>query len=402
MIPNIHDDFAVRLAHLLTAVRLVYASTFFERPLAFARGVSKQFQEDSMAVIVQELAGGRYGDFFYPAISGTAQSRNFYPVGAMTARGRHRPHRSGPGDDHRGRRGGPAVFPRFPAILPQFSTVEDILANAQRYFYALRVGSVPEPLDLVRETTVERREIHDAVDEFPVRRLVSTYVPGENRIRDSAGAPGPKVLTFASVLKHRVFPLPGMLADLLELARKGMGCPVEIEFSVHLEESGRHTFFFLQLRPMSSNEEFQDVAITRAEIDAAFCCSSHAMGHGRNRRMADIVFVKPEGFDPAATREIAREIGEVNAVLAAEGRPYLLAGPGRWGSADPWLGIPVGWREISGVGAMIEMRDGRVNADPSYGSHFSRRSPPGGSITSPSIPGRTISWISAASRAKPA
>ncbi|WP_373498585.1 PEP/pyruvate-binding domain-containing protein [Desulfococcus sp.] len=370
MIPNIHDDFAVRLAHLLTAVRLVYASTFFERPLAFARGVSKQFQEDSMAVIVQELAGGRYGDFFYPAISGTAQSRNFYPVGAMTPEDGIVRIGLGLGMIIEDGEAALRFSPRFPAILPQFSTVEDILANAQRYFYALRVGSVPEPLDLVRETTVERREIHDAVDEFPVRRLVSTYVPGENRIRDSAGAPGPKVLTFASVLKHRVFPLPGMLADLLELARKGMGCPVEIEFSVHLEESGRHTFFFLQLRPMSSNEEFQDVAITRAEIDAAFCCSSHAMGHGRNRRMADIVFVKPEGFDPAATREIAREIGEVNAVLAAEGRPYLLAGPGRWGSADPWLGIPVGWREISGVGAMIEMRDGRVNADPSYGSHF--------------------------------
>lgn len=121
---------------------------------------------------------------------------------------------------------------------------------------------------------------------------------------------------------------------------------------------------------MSSDEDFQDVTITRAEIDAAFCYSSHAMGHGRNRRMADIVTVKPEDFDRAATREIAREIGIANAALAAEGRPYLLAGPGRWGSADPWLGIPVRWREISGVGAMIEMRDGRVNADPSYGSHF--------------------------------
>jgi hypothetical protein len=260
--------------------------------------------------------------------------------------------------------------PKYPNVLPQSSTVDDILANAQRYFYALRVGHVPEPLDLVRETIVERREVDDAEREFPVRSLVSTYVPEEHRIRDSAWVPGPKVLTFAPVLKHGVFPLAGILADLLELGQKGMGGPVEIEFSVNLNETGRHTFFFLQLRPMSSDQEFQDVTITPAEIAGSFCYSTHAMGHGRNHRMADIVTVKKDGFDRAATREIAREIGGVNAVLAGEGRPYLLAGPGRWGSADPWLGIPVGWKEISGVGAMIEMRDGRINADPSHGSHF--------------------------------
>lgn len=370
LIPNNHPDDAVRLSHLLNAVRLVYASTFFERPLAFARGVSKQFQEDSMAVIVQELAGGRYGDFFYPAISGTAQSWNFYPVGPMAPED---------GIAHIGLglgrilEEGDTVLrfsPRFPAILPQFSTVEDILAGAQRHFYALRVGGAPEPPDLARDAAVEPRETHDALAEFPVKRLVSTYLPEEHRIRDTAYASGPKLLTFASVLKHGVFPLPGILADLLDLARKGVGGPVEIEFAVHLPENGRNTFYCLQLRPMAATEETQDLAITPAEIDAAFCYSSHAMGHGRGRRMADILLVKPEDFDPAATREIAREIGEVNASLATEGRPYLLSGPGRWGSLDPWLGIPVGWREISGVGAMIEMRDVRVNADPSYGSHF--------------------------------
>ena len=370
MIPNNHDDFFIRLAHLMTAVKLVYASTFFERPLTFARSISKQFQEDSMAVIVQQLAGSRHGDFFYPAVSGTAQSRNFYPVGDMTP------------DDGIARIGlglgmitedGEATLrfsPKFPMMMPQFSMVDDILANAQRYFYALRVGNIPEPLDLVRETIVVRRDVDAAEEEFPVRSLVSTYVPEENRIRDSAYIPGPKVLTFAPILKHKIFPLPEILIDLLELGRKGMGGPVEIEFSVDLSETGRPTFFFLQLRPMSSGEEFQDVTITSAEIEAAFCYSTHSMGHGRSRRMADIVYVKPDDFDRAATREIAREIGDVNTVLAAEGRPYLLAGPGRWGSADHWLGIPVGWKEISGVGAMIEMRDGRVNADPSHGSHF--------------------------------
>ena len=401
MIPNSHDDFSVRLAHLLTAVRLVYASTFFERPLAFARGVSKQFQEDSMAVIVQALAGGRYGDFFYPAISGTAQSRNFYPVGGMTTEDGIARMGLGLGMITEDGEAALRFSPRFPEVLPQFSTVEDILANAQRYFYALRMGGFSEPLDLAREATVERREVHDAVGEFPVRSLVSTYVPEENRIRDSAWATGPKVLTFAPVLKHRIFPLPEILTDLLDLGRKGMGGPVEIEFSVHLNEAGPHTFFFLQLRPMSSNEESQDVTITRAEIDAAFCCSNHAMGHGRNRRMADIVTVKPEDFDRAATREIAREIGEVNAVLAAR-RPSVSPGrPRAMGVRGPLAGDP-----------------GRVAGDLRGGGHArnagrpGQRRPllrvplfpedhlPGASTTSPSIPGRTISWISAASRAK--
>ncbi len=370
MIPNNHEDFAVRLADLIAAVKLVYASTFFARPLTFARSISKQFQEDSMAVIVQQLAGSAHGEFFYPAVSGTARSRNFYPVGGMTP---------DDGIAHIGLGLGMIAddadatvrfSPRFPKVMPQFSTVEDILAHSQRYFYALRIKNVPGPLDLMRESMVMRRNIDAAEEEFPVRSLVSTYVPEEERIRDSAYLPGPKVVTFAPILKYGIFPLPEVLADLLDLGRKGMGGPVEIEFSVDLSDTGRHTFFFLQLRPMVFGEQFQDVAATAAETAAAFCYSSHCMGHGRTRNMADIVYVKPDSFDPAATREIAREIGGVNAALAALGRSYLLAGPGRWGSADRWLGIPVGWQEISGVGAIIEIRDGSVNADPSHGSHF--------------------------------
>ena len=371
MIPNNHPDFFVRLHHLITAIKLVYASTYFERPLAFARNISQQFKADSMGVIIQQLAGKPYGDYFYPAISGVAGSRNYYPVGPMTP------------DDGIVRMGlgmgkllehGDALrfCPRYPALLPQFSTVDEILANAQRFFYALRIRGYPDPLDFSEYEGPERREADEAEGEFPVRSLCSTYIPEEHRIRDTAYGPGSRILTFAPLLRHGLFPLPEVLSELLALGRKGMGGPVEIEFAVNLseDEKRKSTFFFLQLRPMSAGQARQDVRITDADIRQAFCYSADSLGHGRNREMADIVYVRADRFEGRATVQIAKEIGKINAGLVKERRPYLLAGPGRWGSADRWLGIPVRWHDISGVGAMIEVRDGSLNADPSQGSHF--------------------------------
>ena len=194
----------------------------------------------------------------------------------------------------------------------------------------------------------------------------------EHRIRDTAYIAGPKVLTFAQVLKYNIFPLPSLLCDLLELGRKGMGCPVEIEFSVNLssDKQGKSDFFFLQMRPMVADKELFDVQITPQEFKKAFCRSSQALGSGKNEEIADIVYVKPDDFETKATVQIAEEIGQVNAGLLKERRPYLLIGPGRWGSADRWLGIPVQWRHISGVGAIIELRTEKLKADPSQGSHF--------------------------------
>jgi hypothetical protein len=372
MIPNNHPDPAVRLHHLITAVKLVYASTYYESPKAFARSTSNQPQAESMAVIIQQLSGKEYGDYFYPGISGVAQSHNFYPVSHM---------KSEEGIVHIALGLGKTVVegektlrfsPRYPEIMPQFSTVKDILANAQRYFYALRIRNYPEGPELWRDSNLEKRDIDEAEDEFPVKALASTYVPEEDRIRDTGYMPGPKVLTFAQVLKHGVFPLPELLSDLLPIGRKGMGCPVEIEFSVDLtpDKDRKGDFFFLQMRPMVADEERFNVEITPEELEKAFCRSTTALGNGKNEEIQDIVYVKPEGFDVGATVQIAEEIGQLNAGLLKEGRKYLLIGPGRWGSADRWLGIPVQWRHISGVGAIIELRNEQLKADPSQGSHF--------------------------------
>ena len=372
MIPNNHPDPSVRLKHLVNAVKLVYASTYYENPKAFARHTSNRPQEEAMAIIVQKLTGEEYGDYYYPAISGVAQSHNFYPIPPMKREDGIAYIALGLGktvvEGERALR----FSPRHPTSMPQFSTVDDILSNAQRYFYALKIRSYPEDLSFHRYSNLERREVDEAEEEFPVRALASTYIPDEHRIRDSGYLKGPKILTFAQVLKYSAFPLPSLLSDFLDLGRRAMGCPVEIEFSATLspEPAQKSSFFFLQMRPMVADLETFDVKITAQDMQKAFCTSTQALGNGRSKDIADIVYVKPEDFKPESTVEMAKEIGRLNAALLKEKRPYLLVGPGRWGSADRWLGIPVQWHDISGVGAIIELRSALLKADPSQGTHF--------------------------------
>jgi len=372
MIPNNHIDFSTRLRQLITAIKLVYASTYHKGPKAFARNTSNNPSEEKMAVIIQQVAGDEQGDYVYPAISGVAQSHNFYPVSHM---------KSEEGIAHIALGFGKTVVegektlrfsPKYPSIMPQFSSVDDILTNAQRYFYALKIRNYPENLNFDKYSNLEKREVFDAETEFPLTTLAGTYIPEEHRIRDTVFISGPKVLTFAQVLKYNIFPLPQLLCDFLELGRKSMGCPVEIEFVVNLspDKERKSDFFFLQMRPMVADEKRFEVQITEQEFENAFCRSNQALGSEKNDKIADIVYVKPDDFQLEAMEQIVKEINLINADLLKEKRPYLLVGPGRWGSADRWLGIPVQWHNISGVGAIIELRNEKLKADPSQGYHF--------------------------------
>jgi hypothetical protein len=372
MIPNNHPDLSVRLQHLIKAIKLVYASTYFEGPKAFSRSILNQPHLEAMAVVVQQLVGEPYGDFFYPAISGVAQSHNFYPVSPMKPEDGMSLIALGLGktvvEGERALR----FSPRYPHILPQFSTVDDILTNAQRFFYALRIRNYPTNLKFREYYNLEKREVDEAEADYPVRTLASTYIPEEHRIRDGFFPQGYPILTFSPILKYNLFPLPQILADFLDLGRRGMGCPVEMEFSASIGSDGREkkSFYFLQIRPMVTEGQQLEVDITRQDWERAFCRSSQALGNGKNEEIADIVYIKPQDFRPESTVQMAEEIGQINATLIRENRPYLLVGPGRWGSADRWLGIPVTWKNISGVHAMIELRNEKINADPSQGSHF--------------------------------
>jgi len=371
MIPNNHPDPAVRLQQLVTAIKLVYASACYEGPKAFSRRTA-QAQEEAMGVLVQQLAGEAHGAYFYPTLSGVAQSYNFYPFSKMKPEEGIAVIALGLGktvvDGERAVR----FSPRYPDILPQFSTVDDILANTQRYFYALKIHDYPDTLDFQKDSNLEKRQVADAEKELPVQTVAATYIAEEHRIRDSGYLPGPKVITFAPILKYNSFPLPQLLADLLEISRRSMGCPVEIEFSVNLnsKKGRKNEFFFLQMRPMVTGEDRLEVHIGPEDIRQAFCRSDQAMGNGRRKDIRDMVYVKPDAFDKNSTVQIAEEIDRINAGLQAEKNPYLLVGPGRWGSADRWLGIPVRWRNVSGVAAIVELQNENLKADPSQGSHF--------------------------------
>ncbi len=367
MLPNNHPSFEIRLSQLINAVKLVYASTWFEAPRAFSKSTG-QTQEDSMGVIIQQLIGSHQGDYFYPAIAGVAQSYNYYPVGKMLAE---------EGITHIALGFGKTVVegesslrfsPKYPEYMPQFSTVADMLKNSQRKFYALDCRENGR-LNTTNSNLVSR-EINSAVAEYPVRLLCSTYNSQEDRIRDT-DLPGYKVLTFAPVLKYDIYPLAGLLSELIAICREGMGCEIEVEFAVDLHpEPEKSALYFLQVRPIVTGKEKREAGIRNQERTFAFFRSTRSLGHGVYHSIQHVVYVKPDCFDRCATRTIAEEIGQVNAKLQKSGQPYLLVGQGRWGTADPWLGIPVQWNDISGVEAIVEVQDASINAEPSQGSHF--------------------------------
>jgi len=373
MLPNTEADGDVRRHRLAQAVRQVYASTFTSLPRAYARGTMHRIEDEKMAVILQPLVGRRHGDVFYPAVAGVARSVNHYPVGPMSAEEGIVAMALGLGKTVV--EGGKALrfAPPHPRHLPQFSTVDDMLRHSQREFFALRLDACPDGL-FSDEATLVHLEVEAATDHPAVAYLSSCYLPADHRIRDTWPCPdGHPVLTFARILKYDAFPLPALIGDILEIGRQGMGGPVEIEFAVNLPDPDhpKAEFWLLQIRPMGAvGPLLQDVLISAEDLRRAFCRSEQALGNGVRRDVADIVYVRPDTFDAARTVEIAAEVGRINRQLTAENRPYLLIGPGRWGTADRWLGIPVDWRQISGVAAIVETSLETLKADPSQGSHF--------------------------------
>ena len=391
MIPNNHPDIKVRLDQLVNAVKMVYASTFMEIPRTIAQKSLHSTEEEKMAVIIQQIIGARYGEYFYPAVSGIAQSYNYYPLSCM---------KSEEGIVHiafgLGKtvvEGGKALrfSPKYPKLLPQFSTVDDILQNSQRFFFALKMNDSFNP-SLSRLTrcndqtkqikALARLEIDDIINDvssanLPLHFLAGTYVEKDHRIRDTITIPGHRVLTFSQILKYNTFSFSDILLFILKMGQQGMGCPVEIEFAVNLpsenEKNGNNSkpeFALLQIRPMALCKYNVEVQIDDKETVDSFCFSDNAMGNGILKDILDIVYVKNETFEPAFTVEIAAEIRKINNKLKQQNRKYILIGPGRWGSADRWLGIPVVWHDISGVGVIVETSSDNLNAEPSQGTHF--------------------------------
>jgi hypothetical protein len=372
MLANQHPDLPARLNQLSEAIKRVYASTFSERAKAYVRATPYRLEEEKMAVIIQQVVGAIHGKRFYPDFSGVTRSQNFYPVAPMTAADGVAAVALGLGREVV--EGGKSLTfcPRYPQNLIQFSSVEDILANSQTEFWALELdhaaGHHYKPSDL-REV---RYGLSAAEADGTLSRLASTYSIDNHAIYDGVSRRGPRVVTFASILKHGAFPLAAIVDQLTKLLEEALGRPVELEFAVRLPQHPDQIadFGFLQMRPLVVSREWEEVRMEEVEPARLLCESSQVLGNGRIQDIQDIVVVDFQRFERARSQEVARALAHLNAQLSEAGISYLLIGVGRWGSTDPWLGIPVTWDQISGARVIVETGLSDLRVAPSQGSHF--------------------------------
>ena len=373
MIPNNAEDPEVRLAGLCDAVRMVYASTYHSDAKAYIESTPNRLEEEKMAVVIQQVAGRRYGRYLYPHFAGVGRSLNFYPMPGMKPEEGIGSVALGLGktvvDGGRCAR----FCPGQPSRPLQWFSPEDYLENAQREFVALDLeGAAADPVSGGAMLNLATLGLGVAAEHRTLFPVGGVYSPDNDAIYDGCSRPGVPLVTMAGVFKGSVFPLGEVLTLLLKAGSAANSCPVEMEFAVTLSDDPAqpHAFDFLQIRPMVVGAEAQDIPMDGLAPDAAVCTARMVMGNGFVEGIRDIVYVRPETFERARTPLIAGEVGQLNARLKAEGRPYLLLGPGRWGSADPWLGIPASWSQIAGVRCIVETDMGDMHVDPSQGSHF--------------------------------
>ncbi len=371
MLPNHDPDPGVRLDRLLDAVRLVYASTFSRHARGYLRATPYRLEEEKMAVLLQKVVGAPHGGRFYPDFSGVARSFNFYPVPPLRPEDGVAAVALGMGRSVVEGEKSLSFCPRYPQHLLQFSSVKDIVKNSQREFWALELDPATGG-DLERGLRESRFGLEAAEADGTLAALGSTYSHENGAVYDGLARPGARLVSFAPVLKHGVFPLAGILEALLALAGRGLNRPVEIEFAVRLDvpPDEPQEFGFLQMRPLVLSRESAALEVEEAADAELVCRSAKVLGNGRLDDLRHVVVVDFHRFDRAQSRQAAQAVARFNAELLARGAPYLLVGVGRWGSTDPWLGIPVTWDEISGARVIVEAGFRDVRVTPSQGSHF--------------------------------
>ncbi len=382
MIPNGDADVAVRLRELLTAIKRVYASTFYRAARDYIKVTSLRIEDEKMAVIVQHMVGAAHGQRFYPEVSGVARSYNFYPVGAQQPEDGIVAVALGLGKTIV--EGGATVrfCPKSPDQLQEF------LRATQTRFYALAmtVGAqsaeggaqagpslLPSALCPLRSGIEDERivafDLRAAEEDGTLHWVASTYSAENDALYDGISRAGTRVVTFAPILRHRLIPLAEAIEELCRVGGRGIGTPVEIEFAVDLSGATKK-LGVLQMRPLVLSREMDELNLAGIPAGRLLCQSDQVLGHGVIRDLRDIVVVGVDTFERSRSHDAAREVAKLNARLLAENRGYLLIGPGRWGSLDPLLGIPVRWEQINGARAIVEADFRDLSVDPSQGSHF--------------------------------
>lgn len=375
MLPNCHPDLEIRLNQLISAIKLVYASTYLKLARSYAETLSISLSESRMAVVIQEVVGRSYGERYYPNFSGIASSYNYYPLGnylqpedriAFVVMGLGKTVVDG------------GLARRFSPKRPRvniFSSIEEEISGSQRSFYAVRLNQDDLiDLDQGEDTFLESCDLRDAIKDNTLEQIADTYDPHGGRLSsgfwDSDN--GVPVITFNRQLKYSTFPLAEIINRILQLSEKAMGCPVEVEFAGNFSSTPdeKPTFRLLQVRPFLEHEEtlmIDDLDVTDKDL---FVSSSVVSGNRVISDIQDIIYVKPDKFDLTKTVEMVTEIMNLNRTLVQGDLPYILIGPGRWGTCERYLGIPVDWSDINGVRVIMEVDLADFQVDHSQGSHF--------------------------------
>ncbi|MCK4569143.1 MAG: hypothetical protein KAT76_02575, partial [Bacteroidales bacterium] len=370
ILPNNHSDPKIRLQQLMDAIKLVYASVYSETARAYVEAINYKIDEEKMAVVLQEVVGNQYGSYFYPHISGVAQSYNYYPVSHMKPEEGFAIAAVGLGKYVVEGEKAYRFSPQYPEI--DINSSKDQYLNSQVKFFAVDMDKT-QPNLLEGDTAgLARLDIAESEKHGTLKHCASVYNLDNNQIIPGLTHNGPRIVNFANILKYNYIPLSKTIEVVLDIVKEAMGSPVEIEFAVDLnkDNSGAASFYLLQIKPLLGHASDYNVSLDKIKKDSIIMYSEKGMGNGIIEDIEDVIYIEPAAFDKAKTVEIAKEVDSLNAEMIAQKRKYILIGPGRWGTRDRWIGIPVTWPQISNAGVIIETSLEDFPLDASSGSHF--------------------------------
>jgi hypothetical protein len=370
LLPNNHPSLAVRVQQASDAIKLVFASVYSATAKGYVRAINYKMEDEKMAIIIQEVVGNRFGDLYYPHISGVAQSYNFYPFAHMKPEEGFAVAGVGLGkyvvEGNRAYR----FSPKYPGT--EINSPKDQFRNSQLEFYAVDLAK--HNLNLMEGETagLTAKEISVAEKHGTLKHCASVYDADNNVIYPGINRPGPRIVNFANILQYNYIPLAKTIELVLEMGKDAMGTAVEIEYAVDLtkDDEGKASFYILQIKPLISNLMDCNIKMSEIEKSSILLYSKKGMGNGHLENIKDIIYVDPARFNKSFTEEMAREIEEYNLKMIDEGKQYVLVGPGRWGTRDRWIGIPVKWHQISNAKVIVETSLGNFPLDASSGSHF--------------------------------
>jgi phosphoenolpyruvate synthase/pyruvate phosphate dikinase len=370
MIPYLEDKYEM-LRMLACAIKGVYASVYYKDSKAYMLATQNVIDQEKMAVILQEVVGKRYGDLYYPNFSGVLRSLNYYPIGEETAEEGIASLALGLGkyivDGGQTLR----VSPYHPNQVLQTSEMETALTETQTRFYALDMAHVGDDFKVDDGFNIKNLRVKQAAEDGSLTYIASTYDPTDQIIRDGIYEGGRKVISFCGVLQHGVFPLPELLQMAQKYGADEMKRPVEIEFACNLNDDRTGEFYLLQIRPIVDSKQVLDEDLNAIPDEQCLLRSHNSLGHGISEDVVDVVYVKTDDdFTAVNNPQIADEIEQINRKFLNEEKNYVLVGPGRWGSSDYWLGIPVKWPHISAARVIVEAGLKNYHVDPSQGTHF--------------------------------